>query len=455
MKLDLRRLPRGQREWREFLDALAQVDDSAERYFLELKSELDMTNKTHRAKVAKFVLGAANRPEELAGRRFEGHALLVIGVAGGQLTGIPAFEARELADSVRQFIGPEGPGWDYETVRVAAGRDVVIVIAHPPRERDQPWTCLKDGPENLQDGGIYIRADGETRHAKGEEIRAMLRRSVEAPRPTALTVEVIGQVLTYSCSKGPLGHFVEQVARDLRGKADIAPSRTDTATLLNTPQLDTLWAAMQQPEDRSPEVYEQQIVAWVEEAQSAFGSLVDGLAGFVGPPAFIRITNRSKVFLEELEVRLHLAGQVRAVDAVSSATEIRSCVPPAPRPWGPRQRAFGWGPHQFPTHQPLVHFRQGSGTVTYRNGGSVVLGLTLPSLRPLETFDSDDDQVVLCVEGPIDPLGLTGAWTATARGVHDVFEGDVTVPATTHKDLTQLLQAALEPLRDSDGYPLT
>lgn len=453
MKLDLRRLPRGQREWREFLDALALVDDSAERYFLELKSELDMTNKAHRAKVAKFVLGAANRPEELADRRFEGHALLVIGVAEGQLTGIPAFEARELADSVRQFIGPEGPGWDYETVRVAAGRDVVIVIAHPPRERDQPWTCLKDGPENLQDGGIYIRADGETRRAKGEEIRAMLRRSAETPRQAELTVEVIGQALAYSCSKDPLEHFVERVARDLRGKVCLVPSRPDRATLLNS-QLDTLWAAMQQPEDRSPEEYEQEIVAWVEEAQSTFDSLVDGLAGFVGPAAFIRVANRSKVFLEELEVRLHLAGQVRAVDAVSSATEILSCVPPAPRPWGPRQRGFGSELLPFPTYQPLVHFPQSSGTVTYRNGGSVVLGLTLPSLRPLETFESDDEHVVLCVEGPIDSLELTGHWTATARGVHDVFEGDVTVPVTTPKDLTGLLQATLKPRSDSDGEPL-
>lgn len=451
MKLDLRRLPRGQREWREFLDALDQVDDSAERYFLELKSELDMTNKAHRAKVAKFILGAANRSEELADRRFEGHALLVIGVSTGQLTGIPTFEARELADSVRQFIGSEGPGWDYETVRVAAGRDVVIVIVHPPRERDQPWTCLKDGPENLQDGGIFIRADGETRRAKGDEIRAMLRRSAEASRQAELTVEVIGQAFAYSCSKDPLEHFVEQVARDLRGKVAIAPSRSGRSTLL-TPQVNTMWG-MQKPEDRSPEEYEQEIAAWVTDAQWAFGSLVDGLVGFAGPAVFVRVTNCSKVFLEELEVRLHIAGQVRAVDAVFSATDIRSCVPPSPRPWGPREPDFGSGLLRFTTYDPLVHFPQGSGSVTYRNGGSVDLGLTLSTLRPLETFESDE-QVVLCVEGPIDSLELAGHWTATARGVHDVFEGDVTIPASTPNDLTQRLQAILKPRSDSDGDPL-
>ncbi len=42
-EMDLSRLPSGQLAWPVFIEALSEVDDRAERYFLELKSDVDLT----------------------------------------------------------------------------------------------------------------------------------------------------------------------------------------------------------------------------------------------------------------------------------------------------------------------------------------------------------------------------------------------------------------------------
>ncbi|WP_430336270.1 hypothetical protein [Rhodococcus sp. ACT016] len=78
---DLTRIPRGQREWAALVGVLSEDDDRAERHFLELKSQIDLSSTGGGAKVAKFVLGAANRDPEQAAKRFDGHALMVLGVS--------------------------------------------------------------------------------------------------------------------------------------------------------------------------------------------------------------------------------------------------------------------------------------------------------------------------------------------------------------------------------------
>lgn len=72
------RLPRGSRGWRTFVEALAQVDDTAETHWLEMKSSLDLS-RTGAAKIAKFILGAANRQPEAAASALDGYALMVLG----------------------------------------------------------------------------------------------------------------------------------------------------------------------------------------------------------------------------------------------------------------------------------------------------------------------------------------------------------------------------------------
>ncbi|WP_367127866.1 hypothetical protein [Saccharothrix sp. HUAS TT1] len=185
------------------IDALSRTDDRVERHFLELKSDVDLTGTAGRTKVVKFILGAANRDPDTAARYLQGHALMVLGVAPGAVTGIAPFEAMELARFVARYTGTPGPRWDFERIPAGEGRDVIVI--DPPT--GGLWTCLSDGPEKLTDGAIFVRADGETRLAKGAEIRAMVDRSRQYTVTAELDVAVVGRAVRHP-------HGYEEVLED-------------------------------------------------------------------------------------------------------------------------------------------------------------------------------------------------------------------------------------------------
>jgi len=61
-------VPLGERAQRSMLDHVLAVGDEAETNYLEAKSALDLTSAEGVAKIAKFLLGAANRrPKRLRG----------------------------------------------------------------------------------------------------------------------------------------------------------------------------------------------------------------------------------------------------------------------------------------------------------------------------------------------------------------------------------------------------
>ena len=73
-QVDLSRLPTGEMGWLRLINYVLESDDRVERYFLEVKSEVDLSSKRDQAKIAKYILGAANRDPRQAQRRFDGHA---------------------------------------------------------------------------------------------------------------------------------------------------------------------------------------------------------------------------------------------------------------------------------------------------------------------------------------------------------------------------------------------
>jgi hypothetical protein len=75
MGLDTATLPLGERSLRLILDYVLAVGDEAETSYLEVKSSLDLSSKAGVAKVAKFLLGAANRRPKEAARQFRGHVV--------------------------------------------------------------------------------------------------------------------------------------------------------------------------------------------------------------------------------------------------------------------------------------------------------------------------------------------------------------------------------------------
>ena len=202
-------IPLGERSWHAILQHVMKVGDEAETSYLETKSTLDITttrgkahaNKRAVAKIANFLLGAANRLPKDASRHFQGHAVLVIGAEKGQSLGVPrGIELHDLENSLRPYLGPKFPNFELGRITLSDEREVLLIIAPPPKDGEQIYPCCKNyQPEerrdNLRDGAIYVRGSSNTREARHEEVLALVERSRSRKKsPIDLEVSLDGPI---------------------------------------------------------------------------------------------------------------------------------------------------------------------------------------------------------------------------------------------------------------------
>jgi hypothetical protein len=69
------------------------------------------------------------------------------------------------------------------------------------------------------------------------------------------------------------------------------------------------------------------------------------------------------------------------------------------------------------------------------------LSLDLKELRPLSTYASEDDELVIVLDQPV--ASLKGQWQVTARGHHERYEGEFVHSAIAHRDFTSGMQKLL------------
>jgi hypothetical protein len=210
--LDTGVIPLGERALQSVLDHVLAVGDEAETSYLEVKSSLDMRSKTTAAKIAKFLLGAANRPPKEAARHFHGYAVLVIGAQKGAAPGVPrGTEAHELEDRLRVYLGPQFPAFEFGRLGIDAEREVLFIVAQPPQQGQSIFPCHKsfqgeDRSDNLDDGAIYVRGVSNTRPARAGEVLALVERARGGGKPPIeLEVEVLGPI----CRVDRLGEVLE------------------------------------------------------------------------------------------------------------------------------------------------------------------------------------------------------------------------------------------------------
>lgn len=168
-------IPLGERALRSILDHVVAVGDEAETSYLEVKSTLDLTSPEGVTKVAKFLLGTANRLPQAASRHFHGYAVLVIGAQKGKARGIArGVEAHELEDRLRPYLGPQD--------------------GQPPFPCHKKYQGAKR-TDNLDDGAIYVRGASNTRPARAGEVLALVERARGAGKaPISLDIGILGPI---------------------------------------------------------------------------------------------------------------------------------------------------------------------------------------------------------------------------------------------------------------------
>lgn len=167
--LDTSRAPLGEVAASRLVEAIVARGDVAERHYLEVRSDVDLATKLGAAKVAKFILGAANRPLELAARAFGGYAVMILGVSEGQTPGIARVEVKEIETRVRPYLSASGPGWDIERLFAGDGRDVGdLRPLETNEEGDCPVLVVVDPTMLLIRGAWTVTARGHHERYEGE-----------------------------------------------------------------------------------------------------------------------------------------------------------------------------------------------------------------------------------------------------------------------------------------------
>ncbi|QBE49839.1 hypothetical protein [Leucobacter triazinivorans] len=461
-ELDLSRAPRGVLAAQALVLAVADQGDLAERHYLELKSTLDLSTKRDKEKVAKFILGAANRMPDVAAAAFEGCGVMVIGVAKDAITGIHPVEMMEISKVIQQYVGAAGPRWDIVWVPVeGSDNQVLVVVVDPPAPGQGPFPCRANG-ESLTDGRIYIRADGETREAKSEEVDLLIQRGLTgAPLEVDFAVEVIGEVASVMFNKAAtIDEYLARQRQRLVAALPLkepAPQQGTTASIKGINGISGYLAAFEglssvggdllaEPEDRTEDEYLASIDRWEENFRQAWEAALPKIAASQLVPTVIRVTNRTTTFFHDVEMKLHLEGEVFAFDYsepewVDDFSDLE--LPAPPRAWGPWRRTLDILNYaHLANYVPSSASQYNPPSVSYRNGGSVELDLDVRELRPRGTYESEEDEFVLIVADH-SLTSIHGTWELTARDHNDIYSGEIDIVVGGKRDLTGIARQIL------------
>lgn len=456
---------------RALVEAVAARDDLVERHYLEVKSDVDLSTTLGAAKVAKYILGAANRQVELADRAFEGYGIMIVGVAPGATPGIRPVEVMEIETRVRPYLSAAGPAWDVVRVPVASDREVLLILVSPPKPGQDAFLCWrefsasgKDAKHNLRNGGIYVRAEGATRPATAEEISALRERGRGTKREVDLDVQMIGSATRQATDGGTLIAHIERTRERLIDKmvAAVAPesdlgrppnSLAELAAMsamreaLASPAVTIASKFMNSttdPEDRTPDQYRKSVQAWAEHATRSVPMVLDNVTAGLTKPVIVRLVNRTNTFYEDVELTVHLAGDVDGLEPREDQVPRDAWLPRPPRSWGPRSLLGSFGYQAVHGLLPSTPFVPGlPPRLTYENGGSIWLKLQVGDLRPRAAFETDSDEGFVVVVRNPEMATVRGVWALTARGHHERYEGDLSLSALPAVDASEMLSNRL------------
>lgn len=428
--LDTGSLPLGERSLRLILDHVLAVGDEAETTYLEVKSSLDLSSKTGVAKVAKFLLGAANRRPKEAERSFRGYAVLVIGAQKNAAPGVPrGVEAHELEDRLRPYLGPQFPAFEFGRIGVDDASEVLFVIAQPPQDGQPIYPCHKsfqgdDRRDSLEDGAVYVRGTSNTRPARAGEIQALVERARGGGKPPIeLEVEILGSV-------GRVDRVDELMNRlyafeEERFSVTPEPVRSTSLLSITPPNF------FGSPEPRTAADRAARLDSWRNEKST---NIAEGREHFLGvalPGAGIRVVSRDRfVAKPHLIVTFHDCEALEFHEADDA--DFEKVVEPIVRQssrymLGPDLSDYRITPRDYPVNWTS-------------QGHDVEVTITPDSFRPNAPWTSDQDDYVLLARDP-KASSVTVTWVLTEEGNDEVTRGEFTAQAADLVDAGDLLRA--------------
>ncbi len=420
--------PLGEAQRRSILDAIIEEGDAAESLGLEIKSDVDPSRKgLGLAKVAKCILGMANRMPQDAQRFFGGYGVLVLGAGKGATPGVPAgIEQHDLANRHRPYLGDPGPRWDLSRLGTQDGNDVLFIIIEPAAMGDPIYPCRKeyqpdsgDKKSNLADGDVYVRDTTSTRKARAHQIDALVTRAQGSGGPRLnLAVAVHGEALAVADTDSAIRDLIQHEGQSMR--EDLA--RDERGQILP-------WAATYDVLGRTSRVNPEDIDAAVRSAElqwwRRWPTCRDTLFGAVGPPVSFTLENSELLHGPEIIIRIRAARGLPVEDSEGLAShEVIPTIDP---------------PHVVVPRLNPRSFRRDIETDWENIGDDLVITLTPKHLRPNSPWTSERDEFVVVSLDP-EATQLDLEWSLTATNLSDRHDGHAQLPAKRVLDLRELFQ---------------
>lgn len=438
--MDTSRPPHGERQRNALLAEIVAGGDTAEKHYLEIKRQLDFSSKEETTKVAKFILGAANRLPAIAARDFGGYAVMVIGAEKDGLPGVAAgTEVLDIEQKINKFLVPGGPQWELERAPAdAPGREVIFILVDPPKDGDPIHLCRADfqgNKVNLSNGDIYVRAQGQTRKATAPEIDALMTRAGKKLLPTPeITVTLSGEAHHLDSTPERLNQFIESEVEKARTKHLSPPVITPSQ---RNPLFANLSGQLLMGKDSSslsPEAFKRQALDWEKLIRAEWETNLGKIAGAALPGLVIELGNRQSTFLEAVRLDLVLE------DAYGVDTEEPDDVTPD-RLFPPvivQRNPFDYGLGAvLPPYLNNIRPSLSQYPLHWKNtGDNLNITIELDQLRPGTPWVSDGDDFVVISRHQV--TVLSGTWRATVRGHHEAFEGEVSLPVRAEHNIQTL-----------------
>jgi hypothetical protein len=448
--VDTSRPPHGERTRKAILDAIVAMGDMTEKHYLEVKSELNIAAKADIAKIAKFILGAANRSPQTADRHFGGYAVMVLGAKQGGLPGVASgIEVLHIEDKIKKYIKPGSVHWELERAPAdVAGREVLFIIVDPPRQGDPVHVCRgayqsddrKNTKNDLADGDIYVRGVGATAKATSAELDALHARatgkSVTVPE---ISVEIQGQAHYLDDSARIRERFIE-VQIDQAHERYVQPPGAFKAF---NPLVGVMSPALlggPAPSSMSEDGFTRRAEKWGHKIRASWLDNTEKMAGAALPGALVKVSNAQSGFLEGVRIDLILENAYGVQFLEPGDIDVDKLFPPVIEP----RTLYDHGLTSLIDDQSWRTINPRGYPLTWANQDDQLrITVKLEDLPPETPWVSDGDDFVVIARNK-DAESITGSWRATMRGHDRPHVGTLTLPTGKLQDFVTLHQLLME-----------
>ncbi len=407
-------------ELAHLVEAVVEAGSADEAFWIECKSDLDLTQPHGRFKTARAILSFANRMPDAASKICGGLAFVIIGAEPGNLTGTKSIDAADLDKGLIKYLGGDGPEWSPTYVRVH-GKNVLVIVVEAPRWGDRIHTLRRqfDGPPA---GAIFIRSQSESRQANPEEFRLLehrLLRGRQGPELEGLlvgfTIGVPNAIVVLDPTTQQVDDWVEE-----RRTTILAWHRAAIAAM-DEPKA-TLAASLFRPRSDAQEIEQHLEICRKQLLDATRRILIDGGFSLLA----MTVTSPHAFTLENVELILTIDNPHSAFRERYAPEELES-LPPVPKPRRNRSAAdFGVAtrpPVSFYQRGPMPELRIPDSRIDIDDSS---ITLDFGRVRPGKPVTSTHFHLFLH-ERPTDTY-LTIGWTLTSTSAPGVQRGTAEVP---------------------------